>query len=231
MTARAMQIQPTTEIAATMPDALAPRLRKYLQEIAGRAIPITYLALANALQLTPPRTIHRLTEALERLMVEDAAAGRPFIAALVISRSHGSLPAMGFFDCAARLGRSHVHATGPEACAFHERELSAAVAFWGTNVHPERPDVGRLGEISCSTDGNPPKFRNDDGASEIRIGLKKFECIGASPPHDHPHIYLDMGDDQTILCPYCAVLFRYDSRLSPGEADPPDCLYSNNAGC
>lgn len=231
MTATTIQIQLTTEIAATKPDALAPRLRKYLQDIAGRAIPITYLALANALQLMPPRTIHRLTDALERLMVEDAAAGRPFIAALVISRAHGSLPATGFFDCAARLGRSHVPATGPEACAFHAKELSAAVVFWGANVRQERPDVGRLGEISCSTVGNPAKFRNDDGASEIRIGIKKFKCIGASPPHDHPHIYLDMGDDDTILCPYCAVLFRYDSRLSSGDADPPDCLYSNNTGC
>jgi uncharacterized Zn-finger protein len=69
------------------------------------------------------------------------------------------------------------------------------------------------------------KFRNDHGAAEIVIGTKKFKCIGVSPPHDHPHIYLDMGDNDTILCPYCAVLFRYDRRLGPGEADPPDCSY------
>src|SRR3546814_6796771 len=38
-----------------------------------------------------------------------------------------------------------------------------------------------------------PKFSNDEGAAEIRIGVKEFECIGATAPHDHPHIFLDMG--------------------------------------
>jgi hypothetical protein len=41
--------------------------------------------LANALQILPPHSIHRVTEALERLMEEDAEADRPFIAALAIS--------------------------------------------------------------------------------------------------------------------------------------------------
>ena len=36
---------------------------------------------------------------------EDAATDRPFIAAIVISKARGGLPAPGFFDCAARLGR------------------------------------------------------------------------------------------------------------------------------
>jgi uncharacterized Zn-finger protein len=229
MTTTTIQPKPTTERAEAMPDTLPPRLRMYLQEIAGRAIPITYQALAKALQLLPPQTIQRLTDALERLMAEDAAAGRPFIAALVVARSRGGLPAPGFFNCAARLGRSHVRATGPEAFAFHAEELNAAVKFWGPNIRQAQPNVGRLREISPNRDKNPAKFRNDDGASEIRIGLKKFKCIGVSPPHDHPHIYLDMGDDSTILCPYCAALFRYDSRLSPGEAYPPNCLYSDNA--
>jgi uncharacterized Zn-finger protein len=70
-----------------------------------------------------------------------------------------------------------------------------------------------------------PKFGNDHGVPEIRIGVKEFNCIGVSPPHDHPHIYLDVGNDDRILCPYCATLFRIDPRLGPGEADPPDCLF------
>jgi uncharacterized Zn-finger protein len=70
-----------------------------------------------------------------------------------------------------------------------------------------------------------PKFGNEHGVPEIRIGVKVFNCIGVSPPHDHPHIYLDMGNDDTILCPYCATLFRFDPCLGPGEADPPDCLF------
>jgi uncharacterized Zn-finger protein len=54
-----------------------------------------------------------------------------------------------------------------------------------------------------------PKFSNDDGSEEIYVAVKQFECIGASPPHDHPHIYLDMGEDETILCPYCATRFWF----------------------
>jgi uncharacterized Zn-finger protein len=89
-----------------------------------------------------------------------------------------------------------------------------------------------MGESCRSTDGNYGKFRNDNGATEIRIGLKQFKCIGVSPPHDHPHIYLDMGDEDTILCPYCATLFRFDARLNSREADPPDAVYSDHpAGC
>ena len=34
-----------------------------------------------------------------------------------------------------------------------------------------------------------------------------------------------MGKDDTILCPYCATLFRYDERLGPREANPPDCVF------
>src|SRR5258708_7415898 len=46
------------------------------------------------------------------------------------------------------------------------------------------------------------KFRNDRGVPEICIGVREFECIGVSPPQDHPHIYINMGEADTILCPY-----------------------------
>jgi uncharacterized Zn-finger protein len=42
--------------------------------------------------------------------------------------------------------------------------------------------------------GGYPKFRNDRGVPEICIGVKEFECIGVSPPHDHPHIYINMRE-------------------------------------
>jgi uncharacterized Zn-finger protein len=69
------------------------------------------------------------------------------------------------------------------------------------------------------------KFKNDHGVPEIRIGVKEFKCAGASAPHDHPHIYLQMVAADTILCPYCATLFRYDPQLGPNEADPRDCVF------
>ena len=74
-----------------------------------------------------------------------------------------------------------------------------------------------------------PKFRNDRAVPEIRIGVKEFNCIGVSPPHDHPHIYLNMGQDDTILCPYCATLFRFDPRLGSLEADPPASIFTDDA--
>jgi uncharacterized Zn-finger protein len=74
------------------------------------------------------------------------------------------------------------------------------------------------------------KFRNDDAVPEIRIGIKEFMCIGVSPPHDHPHIYLDMGSHDAIRCPYCATSFRFDSRLGPSDTDPPNCLFIGEPG-
>jgi uncharacterized Zn-finger protein len=73
--------------------------------------------------------------------------------------------------------------------------------------------------------GRYPKFLNDRGVPEIRIAARQFECIGMSPPQDHPHIYIDMADRAAILCPYCATRFCFDERLGLFEADPPDSLF------
>jgi len=112
------------------PETLARRLRAHLQALATLRLPIIYREAAKGLLLTPPNTIHQLTEALEQLMAEDAAADRPFIAAMVISKWRGGLPAPGFFDCAARLGRFAGDATGPDARVFHAVELNAVLALW-----------------------------------------------------------------------------------------------------
>lgn len=68
------------------------------------------------------------------------------------------------------------------------------------------------------------RFINDSGVDEIVTGAKEFECMGASAPHDHPHIYLDMGRDSQISCPYCGTQFRNDPKLGAHEAHPQDCL-------
>ncbi|MRH21952.1 hypothetical protein GH815_13200 [Rhodovulum strictum] len=65
---------------------------------------LTYQGLATALGLQPPGTIQRVAATLEETMREDAAAGPPMIAALVISRA-GDMPRRGFFDLAVALGR------------------------------------------------------------------------------------------------------------------------------
>lgn len=74
-----------------------------------------------------------------------------------------------------------------------------------------------------------PKFHNNDGVRDIAIGVREFECIGATAPYDHPHVYLDMGRDENIICPYCSTVYRYDAALSVHETVPPGCLVAPQA--
>ncbi|MBS39377.1 MAG: zinc-finger domain-containing protein [Pseudomonadota bacterium] len=53
-----------------------------------------------------------------------------------------------------------------------------------------------------------PKIANDDGKKEIEITFTRFICIGASQPHDHPHVALEIGKNKQISCPYCGTLFK-----------------------
>jgi hypothetical protein len=78
------------------------RVRAFLESAAKRRLLFTYLELARALDIFPPHSVHQVTDALERLMEEDAAADCPFMAALAISKTRGGLPVPGFFDCAGR---------------------------------------------------------------------------------------------------------------------------------
>ena len=73
-----------------------------------------------------------------------------------------------------------------------------------------------------------PKFRNDRGVLEIHIGVREFTCVGVSPPHDHPHIYINMGEADTILCLYCGTRFRFDTRFISLDADPPDSVFADH---
>ena len=68
-----------------------------------------------------------------------------------------------------------------------------------------------------------PHFHNDPGVAVIEIGAREFMCVGARPPHDHPHVFLDMGGDKEIICPYCSTLYRLDPTLDPHTARPPEC--------
>jgi len=74
-----------------------------------------------------------------------------------------------------------------------------------------------------------PKFNNDAGVCEIRIGVREFECTGATPPNDHPHVYLDMGRGLEAICPYCSTLFKFDATLKAEEAIPPSAAHHASA--
>jgi uncharacterized Zn-finger protein len=69
-----------------------------------------------------------------------------------------------------------------------------------------------------------PHIANDQGVEKIFVGVKELQCMGARAPFDHPHVFLDMGTDTQILCPYCSTLYIFDQRLHADETDPKDCL-------
>ena len=95
--------------------ALQADLARLLQA-AGN--PISYGDLARDLHVPAPGAIGRVTAALEAIMRDDAAAGRPFLAAMCKGKLSDGMPALGFFTMAAALGRYSGPATGPEAVAF-----------------------------------------------------------------------------------------------------------------
>ncbi len=70
-----------------------------------------------------------------------------------------------------------------------------------------------------------PHFKNDEGVSTIEIGVKEFQCMGATPPQDHPHIFLDMGAESEVLCPYCSTLYKYNGELEETQSKPDGCFH------
>ena len=77
--------------------------------------------------------------------------------------------------------------------------------------------------------GSIPHFQNDSGHAAIEIGVKEFMCVGANPPFDHPHVFLDMGSDADKVCPYCSTLYRYNSSLAADRTLPEGCVYLDRA--
>ena len=85
----------------------------------------------------------------------------------------------------------------------------------------DRSALPRL--VTTVTDEVVPHFHNEPGVPVIEIGAKKFMCIGALPPQDHPHVFCDMGEDVEYVCPYCSTLYRHNPALAPNQAYPSEC--------
>ena len=79
------------------------------------------------------------------------------------------------------------------------------------------------------TDHVVPHFHNDAGLVQIEIGAREFMCIGAKPPFDHPHVFLDMGSEAEIICPYCSTLYKHNAALDPHTAIPAECALTEAA--
>jgi hypothetical protein len=96
-----------------------------LAQLAAGGQTITYGQLARDLGLTGPATIARLTAALESTMADDAAQNHPFRAVVLSGRLAKDLPAQGFFDKAADLGRYQ----GQDPAAYITAERAALFAI------------------------------------------------------------------------------------------------------
>ena len=70
-----------------------------------------------------------------------------------------------------------------------------------------------------------PQYKNDIGVQSIEIGVRNFQCIGETPPMDHPHIYLTMPSDGHKICLYCNTEFVYDEALSYDKPEPNECYH------
>jgi uncharacterized Zn-finger protein len=106
-----------------------------------------------------------------------------------------------------------------------QRELEHALERWDNEGGALSPDHAIPAARFPAPLSGFPRYLNDIGVREIRIGVTEFHCIGALPPHDHPHIYLNMKGSHDVLCPYCSTTYVFDERLREDETKPAGCLY------
>jgi uncharacterized Zn-finger protein len=77
--------------------------------------------------------------------------------------------------------------------------------------------------------GATPHFQNQMGLPAVEVGAKEFMCIGAPPPFDHPHIFIDMGAETETVCPYCSTLYKFNSSLGASESIPAQAAWIEKA--
>lgn len=105
------------------------------------------------------------------------------------------------------------------ACDAWENEGGPAIGIPSAPLPPGWPFRAARGGVA--------RFLNDVGSDVVTIGVRQLNCIGASPPADHPHVYLELAERTGILCPYCATRYRFDPALPFDETRPPDCFHSD----
>ncbi len=120
--------EPNADIDAA---ALKEGVRAALIGLARCNCTVTYRDLAILAQIPSPHSINRLTRLLEDLVREDADAGRPLLASLVISRSAERIPARGFYCLVEELGLYDGPDRGQQARDYHREEVEMAWAYWG----------------------------------------------------------------------------------------------------
>jgi len=49
----------------------------------------------------------------------------------------------------------------------------------------------------------------------LHVSSKKTSCNGGNESSGHPLVYLDMGKNDYVICPYCSKYFTIKSKINP----------------
>ena len=55
---------------------------------------------------------------------------------------------------------------------------------------------------------NSPDIKEISKSNIEIVSSKKVSCDGGGGALGHPKVYLEMGDENEIICPYCSKLFK-----------------------
>jgi uncharacterized Zn-finger protein len=54
---------------------------------------------------------------------------------------------------------------------------------------------------------NSQIIQTHSGFEILHVNSKKVSCEGAKGSSTHPLVYLDMGENDSVICPYCSKFF------------------------
>jgi hypothetical protein len=98
-------------------------LRAVLIDYAQQSKTASYQQLLKDLSIAPPRSIQKLTTALEHLTREDVLLERPILATIAVQKGEPFIPRQGFFQFLRELDIYNGADTGPVAEMWHLDEV------------------------------------------------------------------------------------------------------------
>ena len=110
------------------------KLRDILIELAEQQQTITYQQLIKRCAISPPRSMHTLTNALEVLAAEDHKLNYPILSSIVIQKGSTAIPRDGFFMQLIELRLYNGPTQGNQAQMFHAQLLDEVWRYWGKQV-------------------------------------------------------------------------------------------------
>ena len=83
---------------------------------------------------------------------------------------------------------------------------------------PEEPGDATRHSLTAEIRRLYLSVEHDAGATDVRLGVMEFNCVGGVPLQQHAHVFLSMGDGGTVRCPVCKTVFHFDSSIPPLKA-------------